>query len=67
MCRIGAGRGVVCHRGVSDGSDGVRPLRRSHSARTEMSFADGYDVTQSLRFILAVICTGSIALRHDTI
>jgi len=26
--------------GVSDGSDGARPLWRSHSARTEMIFAD---------------------------
>ena len=38
--RFGAGRGVVCHRGGSDGSDGARPLWRSHSARTEMFFAD---------------------------
>ena len=37
---IDAGRGVICHRGVSDGSDGARPLWRSHSARTEMFFAD---------------------------
>jgi len=36
---IGAGRRVVCHRGVSDGSDRVRPLWWSHSARTEMFFA----------------------------
>jgi len=39
--RFGAGRGVVCHLGGSDGSDGARPLWRSHSARTEMFFADG--------------------------
>ena len=38
---IDAGRGVICHRGVSDGSDRARPLWRSHSARTEMFFADG--------------------------
>ena len=37
---IGAGRGVICHRGSSDGSDGGRPLWHSHSARTEMFFAD---------------------------
>jgi len=40
MRRIGAGRGVICRRGVSDGSEGARPLRRSHSARTELFFAD---------------------------
>jgi len=37
---IDAGPGVICHRGVSEGSDGARPLWRSHSARTEMFFAD---------------------------
>ena len=37
---ISAGSGVICHRGVSDGSDRARPLCRSHSARTEMFFAD---------------------------
>jgi len=37
---IGTGRGVICRRGVSDGSDGARPLWRSHSAQTEMFFAD---------------------------
>jgi len=37
---IDAGRRVICHRGVSDGSDGARPLWRSHSARTEMYCAD---------------------------
>jgi len=36
---IDAGGGVICYRGVSDGSDGARPLWRSHSARTEMFFA----------------------------
>jgi len=33
--------GVIRHRGVSDGSDGARPLWRSHSTRTEYFFADG--------------------------
>jgi len=37
---IDDGRGVICHRGVSDGSDGVSPLWWSHSAQTEMFFAD---------------------------
>ena len=37
---IDAGRWVIRHRGVSDGSDWVRPLWRSHSARTEMFFPD---------------------------
>jgi len=37
---IDAGRGVIRHRGVSDGSDRARPLWRSHSARTEIFFAD---------------------------
>jgi len=39
-CGIDAGRGVSRHRGVSDGSDGACPLWRSHSARTELFFAD---------------------------
>jgi len=39
-CCIDAGRGVIRHRGVSDGSDRVRPLWRSHSARTEYFFAN---------------------------
>ena len=39
---IDAGRGVIRHRGVSDGSDGVRPLWRSQSAQTELFFADAY-------------------------
>jgi hypothetical protein len=33
-------RGVIRHRGVSDGSDGASPLWWSYSARTEISFAD---------------------------
>jgi len=37
---IDAGRRVSRHRSVSDGSDGARPLWRSHSARTELFFAD---------------------------
>jgi len=37
---IDAGRVVIHHRGVSDGSDGARPLWRSQSAQTEMFFAD---------------------------
>jgi len=37
---IDAGRWVFRHRGVSDGSDGARPLWWSHSARTEYFFAD---------------------------
>jgi len=37
---IDAGRVVIRHRGVSDGSDGPRPLWQSHSVRTEMFFAD---------------------------
>ena len=36
-----AGRGVIRHRGVSDGSDGARRISRCHSARTEKSFANG--------------------------
>ena len=37
---IDAGCGVIRHRSVSDGSDGARPLWRSHSARTEYFSAD---------------------------
>jgi len=40
-CGIDAGRGVIRHRGVSDSSDGARPLWRSQSAQTEKFFADG--------------------------
>jgi len=40
MRGIEAGRRVICHWGVSNGSDGVRPLWPSQSARTEMFFAD---------------------------
>jgi len=35
-----AGRGVIRHRDVSDGSTWAHPLWRSYSARTEMFFAD---------------------------
>ena len=37
---IGAGHGVSLHRDISDSSDGPRPLWQSHSARTELFFAD---------------------------
>ena len=37
---IEAGRAVIRHRGVYDGSDGACPLRRSHSTRTGIFFAD---------------------------
>jgi hypothetical protein len=49
---IDAGCGVICHRGVSDGSDGARLLWRSQSAQTEMCFADGgYCVAQNCRCV----------------
>jgi len=32
---IGAGRRVICHQGVSEGSDGARPLWRSPSTLTQ--------------------------------
>jgi len=37
---IHAGRRVIHHWGVSEGSDGARPLSRSHSAQTEMFSVD---------------------------
>jgi len=37
---IDAEHGVIRHPGVSDCSDGAHPLIHSHSARTEMFFAD---------------------------
>jgi len=40
MRGIEAGRGVIHHRGVSEDSDGARPLRWSHSSRMEIFFAD---------------------------
>jgi len=44
------------HPGVSDGSDGVRPPRRSHSAWMEIYFADalqaqGYQLPSNARSI----------------
>jgi len=39
---MGAGRRLISHRGVSDSSDGARPLWRSHSAQMEMFFAAEY-------------------------
>ena len=39
-CWIDARRRVIHHQADSDGSDGVRPLWQSHSARTKMCFAD---------------------------
>jgi len=41
-CGIKAARGVIRHRGVSDGSDRARRLWRSHTARTEIFFADDF-------------------------
>jgi len=38
---IDAGCGVICHRGVSDSSEEARPLRQSHFAWMQYSFADG--------------------------
>ena len=40
-CSFDARRGVIRHRGGSDGSDRAHPLWPSHSARTEMYFANG--------------------------
>ena len=48
---IDAGRRVIRHRGVSDGSDGARPLWQSHSAQTEMFFADGEPPFLVLEFV----------------
>ena len=45
---FGARRGVICHRGVSDGFDWVSPLWRSHSAQTEMLFADEFKIIKSM-------------------
>jgi len=42
-CAIESGRVVIRHRGVSDGSHGAHPLWWSHSARTEIFFADVTD------------------------
>jgi len=43
MRGIEARRGVIGHRGVSDGSDGTRPLWWSDPARTEFFFANVID------------------------
>jgi len=39
---MGPRSGVICHRGVSDASNGARPLWPSHPGLTEMFFADGW-------------------------
>jgi len=39
-CGFEAGGGDICHRGVSDRSDGARPLWWSHPTRMEIFFAD---------------------------
>ena len=60
---IETGCGVIRHRGVSDGSDGARPLWRSLSARTETFFADDWLDTQGeLRHLIPwiVIIIGRI-------
>jgi hypothetical protein len=49
-------RRVIPHWGVSDGSDGERPLSRSHSARTELFFADGCDT------VTDKIVTGAVSI-----
>jgi len=41
--RIDAGRGVIRHRGVSDGSEEARPLWQSHCAQMEIFFAGGVE------------------------
>jgi hypothetical protein len=63
---IDAGRGVIRHRGVSDGSDGARPLWRSQSAQTEMFFADAVAYTVGKKQITIswyVIFTSWLILR----
>jgi len=40
MRGIDAGHGVSRRWDVSDGSDGLPPLRQSHSVQTEYCFAD---------------------------
>jgi hypothetical protein len=47
---IKAAHGVIRHRGVSDGSDGARLLWQSHSAQTELFFADACDIKQHPHF-----------------
>jgi hypothetical protein len=43
-CLIDAGREVIRHWGVCDGSDGVHPLQQSHSAGKEILFPDNGEV-----------------------
>jgi len=43
---IGAGHDEFCNWGVSDGSNGARPLRCSHSIRTKIFFADVFRLLQ---------------------
>jgi hypothetical protein len=46
---IDAGHGVNRHRDVPDGSDGPHPLKRSHSARTELFFPDVLYLVEKLK------------------
>jgi len=47
---IEAAHGVIHHWGVSDGSDGARPLWRGHSCRTEIFFPD--EITNEDKFMI---------------
>jgi len=52
---IDAGRGVIRQRGVFDGSVNGRPLKRSHSARTEYYFADVVSPDEQYLQLIAVM------------
>jgi len=52
---ISAGWGDICPQGVSNGFDGARALQQSHSARTELFFADAAAVFQGAFSIAQVI------------
>jgi len=58
---IDAGRGVIRHHGVSDGSDWARALWRSHSAQTEMFCADAAQTVSSYD------CADTYVLIHSQI
>jgi len=62
---IDAGHGVIRHRGISDGSDGARPLWRSHSARTEMFFADQRCVLTYRLSTSVSVCQNNFQSNHS--
>jgi hypothetical protein len=67
MRGIDSRRGGIHHWGVSDGSDGARPLWRRYSARTEISFADEclFSEDWPLLYVLTLLLGVKLDLASD--